>query len=118
MFKKLLSVIALLYVAASFAAVDVNKGSAAELDGIKGIGPAKSSQIIAERKKGDFKDWKDFITRVSGIGEKSATHLSQGGLTVNGKPYPVAESKKAATPAAGADMKVQEKPATTETKKK
>jgi competence protein ComEA len=118
MFKKILAVIAMLYVAASFAAVDVNKGSAAELDGIKGIGPAKSSQIITERKKGDFKDWKDFITRVSGIGEKSAAHLSQGGLTVNGKPYPAAEGKKAAKPAASADMKAQEKPAATEAKKK
>ena len=118
MFKKFLAVIAMLTVAVSFAAVDVNKGSAAELDGIKGIGPAKSSQIITERKKGDFKDWKDFITRVSGIGEKSATHLSEGGLTVNGKPYPAAEGKKAVAPGDKADMKAQDKVAATESKKK
>jgi competence protein ComEA len=118
MFKKLLAIVAMLYVALSFAAVDVNKGTAAELDGIKGIGPAKSSQIMAERKKGDFKDWKDFITRVSGIGEKSAANLSQAGLTVNGKPYPGTEAKPAAAPAPKAEVKAQDKAVAPDAKKK
>ena len=96
MFKKILAVLAMLYVAVSFAAVDVNQGRAADLDSIKGIGPAKSGRILAERKKGNFKDWNDFISRVSGIGDKSAAKLSAAGLTVNGIPYKVA----AATPAA------------------
>ena len=42
MLKKLLALVVMLYAAASFAAVDVNKASAAELDGIKGIGPGIS----------------------------------------------------------------------------
>jgi competence protein ComEA len=96
MFKKVLAVLAMLYVAVSFAAVDVNQGSAADLDSIKGIGPSKSGRILAERKKGNFKDWNDLINRVSGIGDKSAAKLSAAGLTVNGAPYKSA----AAIPAA------------------
>ena len=106
MFKKLLAFFAAMYMAVSFAAVDVNKATAAELDGIKGIGPAISTKIVGERKKGNFKDWNDFITRVSGIGEKSAANLSAGGLTVGGAAYagaPVAApAKKDDKPAAAA----------------
>ncbi len=70
----------------SFAAIDVNKASAAELDSIKGIGPAMSKRIIDERSaKGSFKDWPDFDMRVKGIGEKSSVKLSSAGLTVNGQ---------------------------------
>ncbi|MBP8226264.1 MAG: helix-hairpin-helix domain-containing protein, partial [Acidovorax sp.] len=52
MLKKILTILAMLYAAASFAAVDVNKATAAELDGIKGIGPGLSGKIIEERKHG------------------------------------------------------------------
>ncbi|MEN9912046.1 MAG: hypothetical protein RI956_490, partial [Pseudomonadota bacterium] len=70
----------------SFAAIDVNKASVAELDSIKGIGPAMSKRIIDERSaKGSFKDWSDFDMRVKGIGEKSSIKLSSAGLTVNGQ---------------------------------
>jgi competence protein ComEA len=103
MLKKILAFVAMLYVAVCFAAVDVNKGSAAELDGVKGIGPAMSSRIIDERKKGNFKDWNDFITRVKGVGEKSAAKLSEAGLTVNDATYkgaaPAADKKPAAAKA-------------------
>ena len=120
MFKKLLAFFAAMYMAVSFAAVDVNKATAAELDGIKGIGPAISTKIVDERKKGNFKDWNDFITRVSGIGEKSAANLSAGGLTVGGAAYagaPAATPAKkndkpaAAAPAAKAAKAVDAKPA-------
>ncbi len=100
MFKKLLAFVAAMSMALSFAAVDVNKASAAELDGINGIGPATSTKIMAERKKGNFKDWNDFIARVSGIGEKNAAVFSAGGLTVGGAAFagvpaaPVAAAKK------------------------
>jgi competence protein ComEA len=88
MIKKCLLVLATLLAAMNFALaqVDVNKGDAAALDAIKGIGPSKSKQIIDERTKGgDFKDWADFQKRVKGIGDKSAAKLSQAGLQVNGK---------------------------------
>jgi competence protein ComEA len=87
MLKKILVLLAMLYAAACFAAVDVNKASAAELDGIKGIGPSISSKILDERKKGDFKDWNDFIVRVKGVGEKNAAKFSTEGLTVGGAPF-------------------------------
>lgn len=78
----------------AFAQADVNKADQAGLDGIKGIGPAMSKRILDERKKGEFKDWADFETRVKGVGEKSATKLSDAGLTVNGQ----ARGKSAVSP--------------------
>ncbi len=110
MIKKFITAItmfaAMLYAAASFAAVDVNKATAGELDAVKGIGPAISAKIVDARKTGNFKDWNDFITRVNGIGEKSAANLSTNGLTVGGAAYkgaPAAKADaKAAAPAAAA----------------
>lgn len=87
MLKKILALVAMLYAVACFAAVDVNKASAAELDSIKGIGPALSSRILDERKKADFKDWNDFIARVKGVGQGNAAKFSSEGLTVGGASY-------------------------------
>lgn len=95
MFKKILLIITMLYAAAAFAAVDVNKATAAELDGIKGIGPGLSTKILDERKNGNFKDWSDFIGRVGGVGEKTAAKFSTEGLTVNGKKFSAAAVAKA-----------------------
>jgi competence protein ComEA len=105
MMKKLLLAVVTLVMTMhfAFAQVDVNKGDAAALDSIKGIGPAKSKQIIDERTKGgDFKDWADFQKRVKGIGDKSSAKLSQAGLQVNGKSKEGADMVK---PAAGKDTK-------------
>ena len=87
MLKTILSVFLMLYAAASFAAVDANKANAAELDSVKGVGPAMSTRILDERKKSNFKDWPDLMHRVSGMGEKSSAKLSAQGLTVNGSVY-------------------------------
>ncbi len=109
MFKKFLVALAALIAATAFAAVDANKASQAELESVKGIGPAISAKIIDERKKGDFKDWNDMVVRVKGVGEKNAAKLSEGGLTVNGAAYAGAPAKteasmpaKAATATKGA----------------
>ena len=101
MFKKILAFVAAMYMAVSFAAVDVNKATAAELDGIKGIGPGISGKILDERKKGSFKDWSDFIERVKGVGEGNAAKFSAEGLTVGGASF----KGVAATPAAKKDDK-------------
>ena len=116
MFKKLFAFFAAMSLVAAFAAVDVNKGSEAELDGIKGLGPAPSKQIMAERKKAEFKNWDDLISRVKGLGDKTAAKLSEGGLTVGGASYkPAADAKKAAAAPAAApaktDAKAEAKPA-------
>ena len=87
MLKKILLAFAMFYGAMAFAAVDVNKATAAQLDGVKGIGPALSGKILDERKKGEFKSWDDFISRVSGIGEGNASKLSGAGLTVGTAKY-------------------------------
>lgn len=94
MLKKILTVVAMLYAAACFAAVDVNKANAAELDSIKGVGPGISTKILDERKKGEFKDWADLVDRVNGVGPRNAAKFSAEGLTVNGDAF------KGAAPAA------------------
>ena len=112
MFKKLLAFFAAMTVAVAFAAVDVNKATPAELDGIKGIGPGISGKIVDERKKGNFKSWEDFIERVKGIGEGNAAKFSAEGLTVGGAGYKgaaAAPAKKDDKPAAAA--KADAKPA-------
>ena len=113
MLKKILAFVVMLYATLSFAAVDVNKATAAELDGIKGIGPAMSTKIIDARKQGNFKDWADFIERVKGIGDSNAAKFSAEGLTVGGAAF-----KATAAPAAAkkddkpvAATKVEEKKA-------
>lgn len=109
MLKKILALLAMLYAAAAFAAVDVNKATAVELDGIKGVGPGISGKILEARKKGPFKDWNDFIARVKGIGEANAIKFSAEGMTVNGvgfTPSAVAPAaKKEDKPAAKDDRK-------------
>ena len=100
MLKKILAVVAMLYAAVAFAAVDVNKATAADLDGIKGIGPGISTKILDERKKGNFKDWTDFIERVKGVGEGNAAKFSAAGLTVGGAAFKGAAAAPAAAKAA------------------
>jgi len=84
MLKKILAVMAMLYAVTCFAAVDINKAAAADLENIKGVGPSLSSKIVDERKNGNFKDWGDFIARVKGVGEGNAAKFSAEGMTVNG----------------------------------
>ena len=112
MLKKILAVLLMLYAAAAFAAVDVNTAKAADLDGIKGIGPAMSKRILDERKKGKFKSWEDLIERVKGLGDNSAAKLSAEGLTVNGDTYKTAAAaKKAEKKEAKAEAKAEKKEA-------
>lgn len=121
MLKKILAMMVMMYAAVSFAAVDVNKATAAELDGVKGIGPAISAKILDEKKKGgNFKDWDDLVKRVGGIGETNAAKLSAGGLTVGGASFKgvaaAPAAKKDEKPAAAKDAKDAKPAATTEKK--
>jgi competence protein ComEA len=108
MLKKFVAALAMLSAAAAFAAVDANKASVAELDGLKGVGPSMSQRIIDARKQGEFKSWDDLMARVKGVKEKKAEKLSAEGLTVNGQAF---KATAAAKPAA--DKKAAVKPATT-----
>ncbi len=68
-------------------AIDINKATEADLDGVRGLGPATTRLILSERDKAPFKNWQDLLTRVKGIGPTSAARLSAQGLTVHGQPY-------------------------------
>ena len=83
----IVSLAAMLSTTLALAAVDINKATEAELDGIKGIGPATTRLIVEQRKSGPFADWVDLTRRVKGIGAKRAAKLSGEGLTVNGQPF-------------------------------
>ncbi len=72
-------------VSLSWAQVDINTASEAQLQTVKGIGAARAKQIVEERtKNGAFKSSADLATRVKGIGDKSATKLISNGLSVPG----------------------------------
>ena len=96
MFKKILATLAMLVAATAFAAVDANKGSAADLDALKGVGPALSKRIVDARTQSEFKDWNDLMSRVKGVKTKSATKLSAEGMTVNGQSFGGAAAAPAA----------------------
>ena len=133
MIKKFLFLLLSLFAAAAFAAADANKATQAELEAIKGIGPALATKILDERKKGAFKDWQDMVDRVKGVGENNAVKFSEAGLTVGGSsfkgaapkpeaaamkkepakmtPAPVVEPKKDEKAMAKTEMKKDDKPA-------
>ena len=116
MLKKFLAIVLMLCATLAMAAVDVNKATDAQLDSVKGVGPATSKLILSERKKGEFKDWQDFIDRVKGIGDSRAAKLSAEGLTVNGKAYKAAASTKKDDKAAMKEEKKETKAAAKEDK--
>lgn len=68
-------------------ALDINQANEAELDSVKGMGPALSAKVLKARTQGHFKDWPDLMQRVSGIRHNKAQQFSKQGLTVNGQPF-------------------------------
>ncbi|MBC8209019.1 MAG: helix-hairpin-helix domain-containing protein [Desulfobulbaceae bacterium] len=69
--------VALLFsVSAAFAAVNVNVATQAELESVKGIGPAKAAAIIKHRTDvGDFESKGDLL-QVKGVGAKLLEKIS------------------------------------------
>ncbi len=78
---------ALLCLFTSALALDINQANEAELDSVKGMGPALSAKVLKARTQGHFKDWPDLMQRVSGIRANKAQQLSAQGLTVNAQPF-------------------------------
>lgn len=69
-------------------ATEANQANEAELDSVKGLGPASTARILKARETGGpFKDWADLMKRVKGIKPATAKKLSNAGLTVNGLAY-------------------------------
>ncbi|MDP5117062.1 MAG: helix-hairpin-helix domain-containing protein [Burkholderiaceae bacterium] len=67
-------------------ALEVNHATEAELDGLRGLGPAFTRRILSERDIRPFTDWPDLMRRVSGMGGVTAQKLSAQGLTVQNQP--------------------------------
>lgn len=117
--KKLLLVLVACFAFAinAFAAVNINTASQAELETIKGIGPAKAQAIIDYRtKSGPFKSVDD-LDKVKGFGKKSVDKI-RNDISVSGsasvapakadKPKTVGKDTAAATGKA-ADTKAVKK---------
>ena len=63
-------------------ALDINHASQESLQSIKWVGPTRAKLIIEEREKnGAFKNAEDLSQRVRGIGEKTVSKMTDGGLT-------------------------------------
>jgi len=73
--------------AASAWGLDVNQATEADLDSLKGVGPATTQRILAERGQAPFSSWADLMARVKGLRTPTARKLSDQGLTVNGAPF-------------------------------
>ena len=92
----LLAAAAALGTGLSFGATEANLATEAELDSVKGLGPASTARILQAREDRPFKDWADFLRRVKGFKGSSAERLSEAGLTVNSLPFEATASSKAA----------------------
>ena len=69
-------------------ALELNQASEAELDSLRGMGPALNRQVRQARDAQPFRDWADFRARVAGVGSHKAQAFSEQGLTINGQSYP------------------------------
>ena len=68
-------------------ALEINQATEAELDNLRGLGPAFTRRVMAARNQQPFSDWPDLMQRVSGMGPQVAQKLSAQGLTVQGRPW-------------------------------
>ena len=66
-------------------ALEINQATEAELDSLRGLGPAFTRRVLSARSQQPFKDWPDLMRRVSGMGPRVARKLSEQGLTVQGQ---------------------------------
>lgn len=64
-------------------AVDANLASQADLQSVRGIGPAIAARIVAERERGPYLDLDDLRERVRGIGKANLQRMTAGGLQVS-----------------------------------
>jgi len=65
-------------------ALEINQANEAELDSIKGMGPAMTRKVLNARAEKPFINWKDLMSRVTGTGKNKAQQFSDQGVLVNG----------------------------------
>ena len=68
----------------SIFALEINQANEAELDSIKGMGPAMTRKVLAARTERLFMNGTDLMSRVTGIGKAKAQQFSDQGVLVNG----------------------------------
>ncbi len=83
----ILGPLALMLISPMAWALDINQASEAELDSLKGMGPALSAKVLTARAQGPFLNWQDVMQRVSGLRQAKAQQFSEQGLTVQGVPF-------------------------------
>lgn len=108
--KKLLLILAmwLAMVGVALAQININTATKEQLDGLKGIGPAKAQAVIDYRtKNGPFKTVDD-LEKVSGIGPATMKDL-RNKITVAGGAAPAKDAKADTKAAAKKDVKADEK---------
>lgn len=67
--------------------VDANRATEAQLQTVKGIGPAIATRILEARRDGPFHDLADLESRVKGVGPANVRRFAEAGLVV-GSPAP------------------------------
>jgi competence protein ComEA len=88
MIKKMTTaIVSVMLAGIAWAQVDLNKATEIELDGLKGLGPAMTREVMREREKALFRDWPDVMQRIKGIGPKKAANLSAQGVRVKDQGY-------------------------------
>jgi competence protein ComEA len=106
MMKKLLVIFAMgfAFAGVSFAAVDLNSATQAQLESVKGIGPAKAKAIIEYRaKNGSFKSVDD-LEKVTGFGKKTVDKV-RAEVSVGGGAAPKSGKTKSADAKKGDNAK-------------
>jgi competence protein ComEA len=62
--------------------IDANRATEAQLQTVKGIGPAIAARILEARRDGPFHDLADLEARVRGVGPANIQRFAQAGLVV------------------------------------
>lgn len=75
----------------AWAAVDVNRANAQELQQVKGIGAKTAERIVIERARGPFESLEHLSERLSGIGPKTIVKLKNAGLCAGTADKPCAK---------------------------
>jgi competence protein ComEA len=86
----------------STGALDLNTATQADLEAVKGIGPALSQRLLDARAERAFAGWADLQHRVPGVGASTARRWSAQGVTVGGEAYVPAGAASGASGASGA----------------
>ncbi|MCV2365589.1 helix-hairpin-helix domain-containing protein [Paucibacter sp. DJ1R-11] len=67
--------------------LEINTASRAQLESLRGLGPALVERLLLARQQGRFSDWAQLRRRVRGVGPTLAQQLSAQGLRVAGKAW-------------------------------